>query len=158
MAGETLVTVVGNLTADPELRHTNSGIPVAAFTIASTPRVFDRERSEFIDGDPLFLRCSLWRQAGENAAQSLTRGMRVIVTGRLRQRTFDDKEGVRRITVEIDADEVAASLTYATAQVTKAYGQGMPSQSGPTPTARSVPDSASAQSSPSPAPAEPHPF
>jgi single-strand DNA-binding protein len=156
MAGETLVTVVGNLTADPELRHTNSGIPVAAFTIASTPRVFDRERSEFVDGDPLFLRCSLWRQAGENAAQSLTRGMRVIVTGRLRQRTFDDKEGIRRTTVEIDAEEVAASLTYATATVTKAYRQDMPSQGRPAPTARPVPDSTSA--SPSPAPTEPHPF
>ncbi|QDN94764.1 single-stranded DNA-binding protein (plasmid) [Streptomyces sp. RLB1-9] len=158
MAGETLVTVVGNLTADPELRHTNSGIPVAAFTIASTPRVFDRERSEFIDGETLFLRCSLWRQAGENAAQSLAQGTRVIVTGRLRQRTFDDKEGIRRTTVEIDADEVAASLTYATAQVTKAYRQGMQSQGGPAPTARPLPDSPSAQSSPSPAPAEPHPF
>lgn len=156
MAGETLVTVVGNLTADPELRHTNSGIPVAGFTIASTPRTFDRERSEFVDGEPLFLRCSLWRQAGENAAQSLTRGMRVIVTGRLRQRTFDDKEGIRRTTVEIDAEEVAASLTYATAKVTKAYRQGMPSQGGPAPAARPVPDSPSA--SPSPAPAEPHPF
>jgi single-strand DNA-binding protein len=156
MAGETLVTVVGNLTADPELRHTNSGIPVAGFTIASTPRTFDRERSEFVDGEPLFLRCSLWRQAGENAAQSLTRGMRVIVTGRLRQRTFDDKEGIRRTTVEIDAEEVAASLTYATATVTKAYRQDMPSQGGPAPTARPVPDSTSA--SPSPAPAEPHPF
>ncbi|MCX4425878.1 single-stranded DNA-binding protein [Streptomyces mirabilis] len=156
MAGETLVTVVGNLTADPELRHTNSGIPVAGFTIASTPRTFDRERSEFVDGEPLFLRCSLWRQAGENAAQSLTRGMRVIVTGRLRQRTFDDKEGIRRTTVEIDAEEVAASLTYATATVTKAYRQDMPSRDRPAPTARPVPDSPSA--SPSPAPAEPHPF
>ncbi|MGW2189028.1 single-stranded DNA-binding protein [Streptomyces sp. NPDC001719] len=156
MAGETLVTVVGNLTADPELRHTNSGIPVAGFTVASTPRTFDRERNEFIDGEPLFLRCSLWRQAGENAAQSLTRGMRVIVTGRLRQRTFDDKEGIRRTTVEIDAEEVAASLTYATAKVTKTYRQGMPSQGGPAPTAG--PGSASAQSSPSPTPAETHPF
>ncbi|MFJ9483858.1 single-stranded DNA-binding protein [Streptomyces mirabilis] len=156
MAGETLVTVVGNLTADPELRHTNSGIPVAAFTIASTPRTFDRERSEFVDGEPLFLRCSLWRQAGENAAQSLTRGMRVIVTGRLRQRTFDDKEGIRRTTMEIDAEEIAASLTHATAKVTKAYRQGTPSQDGPAPTARPVPDSPSA--SPSPAPTEPHPF
>ncbi|MDU9002089.1 single-stranded DNA-binding protein [Streptomyces mirabilis] len=130
----------------------------STFTIASTPRVFDRERSEFVDGDPLFLRCSLWRQAGENAAQSLTRGMRVIVTGRLRQRTFDDKEGIRRTTVEIDAEEVAASLTHATAKVTKAYRQGVPSQGGPAPTARPVPDSPSAQSSPSPAPTEPHPF
>jgi single-strand DNA-binding protein len=158
MAGETLVTVVGNLTADPELRHTSSGIPVAGFTIASTPRVFDRDRNEFVDAEPLFLRCSLWRQAGENAAQSLTRGMRVIVTGRLRQRTFDDKEGIHRTTVEIDVEEVAASLTYATAKVTKAYRQGMPSQSGPTPTTRPASDSTSAQSSSSPAPTEPHPF
>lgn len=93
MAGETLVTVVGNLTADPELRHTNSGLPVTGFTIASTPRVFDREHNEFV---ALFLRCSIWRQAAENAAQSLTKGARVIVTGRLKQRTFDDKEGTRR--------------------------------------------------------------
>ncbi|MEY9988359.1 single-strand DNA-binding protein [Streptomyces sp. V4I8] len=147
MAGETLVTVVGNLTADPELRHTNSGIPVAGFTIASTPRVFDRDRSEFVDGEPLFLRCSLWRQASENAAQSLTRGMRVIVTGRLRQRTFNDKEGIRRTTVEIDAEEVAASLTYATAKVTRTY--------------RAAPPSAAA-SAPAPAAADagsdPHPF
>jgi single-strand DNA-binding protein len=113
--------VVGNLTADPELRHTASGLPVAGFTIASTPRVFNRERNEFVDGEPLFLRCSLWRQAGENAAQSLTRGTRVIVTGRLRQRTFDDKEGQRRTTVEIDVEDVAVSLTYATAQVTKTH-------------------------------------
>jgi single-strand DNA-binding protein len=154
MAGETWVTVVGNLTADPELRHTNSGIPVAGFTIASTPRMFDRERSEFVDGEPLFLRCSLWRQAAENAAQSLTRGMRVIVTGRLRQRTFDDKEGIRRTTIEIDAEEVAASLTHATAKVTKAYRQNMPSQNGPAPSAKPVPT----QSAPRPAPAEPYPF
>ncbi|MGW1616756.1 single-stranded DNA-binding protein [Streptomyces sp. NPDC002285] len=157
MAGETLVTVVGNLTADPELRHTASGMPVASFTIASTPRVFDRDRNEFVDGEPLFLRCSLWRQAGENAAQSLTRGMRIIVTGKLRQRTFDDKEGQRRTTMEIDAEDVAVSLTYATAKVTKTYRQGMPSQSGSAPMARPVSDSAPATSS-SPAPAEPHPF
>ncbi|MEU5548132.1 single-stranded DNA-binding protein [Streptomyces sioyaensis] len=125
--------------------------------VASTPRVFDRDRSEFVDGEPLFLRCSLWRQAGENAAQSLTRGMRIIVTGRLRQRTFDDKEGQRRTTMEIDAEEVAASLTYATAKVTKTYRQGMPpQQSGPAPTARPTPEST--QTSPNSAPAEPHPF
>lgn len=158
MAGETVVTVVGNLTADPELRHTHSGIPVAGFTIASTPRLFDRDRSEFVDGQPLFLRCSLWRQAGENAAQSLSRGMRVIVTGRLSQRTFDDKQGIRRTTVEIDAEEVAASLTYATAKVTRTYRQGMPSQGGPAPTARPVADSAPTRPAPSPGPAEPHPF
>ncbi|MFD8394916.1 single-stranded DNA-binding protein [Streptomyces sp. NPDC059680] len=158
MAGETLVTVVGNVTADPELRHTASGLPVASFTIASTPRTFDRERNEFVDGEPLFLRCSLWRQAGENAAQSLTRGMRIIVTGRLRQRTFDDKEGQRRTTMEIDAEDVAVSLTYATAKVAKTYRQGMPSQSGHTPTAGPVSDSDSAPSSLSPEPGEPHPF
>lgn len=158
MAGETLVTVVGNLTADPELRHTASGMPVTSFTIASTPRVFDRDRNEFVDGEPLFLRCSLWRQAGENAAQSLTRGMRIIVTGKLRQRTFDDTEGQRRTTMEIDAEDVAVSLTYATAKVTKTYRQGVPSRSGPAPTAGPVSDTATAPSSPSPAPAEPHPF
>nr|WP_199550316.1 single-stranded DNA-binding protein [Streptomyces sp. N35] len=143
MAGETLVTVVGNLTADPELRHTNSGLAVANFTVASTPRTFDRERSEFVDGEPLFLRCSIWRQAAENAASSLTRGARVIVTGRLKQRTFDDNEGQRRTVLELDAEEVAVSLTYARAQVTKAYGaaQGVPAQNG--------------QSRPG---AEPHPF
>ncbi|MFI9825564.1 single-stranded DNA-binding protein [Streptomyces sp. NPDC052013] len=159
MAGGTLVTVVGNLTADPELRYTNSGIPVAGFTIASTPRIFDRDRSEFIDGEPLFLRCSLWRQAGENAAQSLARGMRVIVTGRLRQRTFDDKEGIRRTTVEIDAEEIAVSLTYARADVTKTYRQGMPSQRGPAPAAGPEADGTPAQpSSPDTTPAETHPF
>ncbi|MFE3187215.1 single-stranded DNA-binding protein [Streptomyces violascens] len=150
MAGETLVTVVGNLTADPELRHTASGIPVAGFTIASTPRVFNRERNEFVDGEPLFLRCSLWRQAGENAAQSLTKGSRVIVTGKLRQRTFDDKEGQRRTTVEIDAEDVAVSLMYARATVTKTYRPGTP-QSAPTASA----DQALPQSPP---PAGPHPF
>ncbi|MFJ9752853.1 single-stranded DNA-binding protein [Streptomyces chartreusis] len=131
MAGETLVSVVGNLTADPELRHTASGLPVAGFTIASTPRTYSRDRGEWTDGEPLFLRCSLWRQAGENAAQSLTRGTRVIVTGRLRQRTFDDKEGQRRTTVEIDAEDVAVSLTYATAQVTRTYRVAPPTAAAP---------------------------
>ncbi|MFD9622042.1 single-stranded DNA-binding protein [Streptomyces virginiae] len=119
-----MVTLVGNLTADPELRFTASGVPVAGFTIASTPRVHDRDRSEFTDGEPLFLRCTLWRQAAENAAETLTRGMRVIVTGRLKQRTFDDKEGQRRTVVEIDAEEAAPSLIYAKATVTKAHRPG----------------------------------
>ncbi|MBT2369381.1 single-stranded DNA-binding protein [Streptomyces sp. ISL-10] len=155
MAGETLVTVVGNLTADPELRHTNSGIPVAGFTIASTPRVFDRERNEFVDGEPLFLRCSIWRQAAENAAQSLVKGARVIVTGRLKQRTFDDKEGIRRTVVEIDAEEIAASLTYATAKVTKTYRPGGAGQAGPGP----APSPAANTGRPGePAPSETHPF
>ncbi|WP_030688823.1 single-stranded DNA-binding protein [Streptomyces sp. NRRL B-1347] len=156
MAGETLVTVAGNLTADPELRHTASGLPVAGFTIASTPRVFDRDRNEFVDGEPLFLRCSIWRQAGENAAQSLTRGMRIIVTGRLKQRTFDDKKGQRRTVLEIDAEDVAVSLAYMTAQVTKTYRPGAPAQGGPAPMAG--PGSASARPAPGTAPAEPHPF
>ncbi|MFC0844760.1 single-stranded DNA-binding protein [Streptomyces noboritoensis] len=121
MAGETLVTVVDNLTADPELRHTAAGLAVASFTIASTPRTYQRERGEWADGEPLFLRCSLWRQTAENAQASLRRGMRVIVTGRLRQRSFDDAEGQHRTTVEIDAEDVALSLTHATAQVTKTY-------------------------------------
>ncbi|MFF3399616.1 single-stranded DNA-binding protein [Streptomyces sp. NPDC002659] len=156
MAGETLVTVVGNLTADPELRHTATGLPVAGFTIASTPRVFNRERNEFVDGEPLFLHCSLWRQAGENAAASLTKRMRVIVTGRLRQRTFDDKEGQRRTTVEIDAEEVAASLMYARAAVTKTYRPGTTPQSGPAPTPGSaVGDTGRARGQATP---EPHPF
>ncbi|MGW0828325.1 single-stranded DNA-binding protein [Streptomyces sp. NPDC002845] len=151
MAGETLVTVVGNLTADPELRHTNSGLSVTGFTIASTPRVFDRERNEFVDGEPLFLRCSIWRQAAENAAQSLTKGARVIVTGRLKQRTFDDKEGVRRTVVEIEAEEIAASLTYAKAAVTKTY---QPGGTAPAPRPATT-DTGQAQG---PAPAATHPF
>jgi single-strand DNA-binding protein len=155
MAGETLVTVVGNLTADPELRYTASGIPVAGFTVASTPRTFDRDRGEFIDGEPLFLRCSLWRQAGENAAQSLTRGMQVIVTGRLKQRTYDDKEGQSRTVVEIDAEEIAASLTYATAKVTKTYRPGTAGQSGAGPAASPAGNPEQPQD---PAPAETHPF
>ncbi|WP_406434647.1 single-stranded DNA-binding protein [Streptomyces sp. NBC_01594] len=156
MAGETLVTVVGNLTADPELRYTNSGIPVVGFTIASTSRTFDRERSEFVDGEPLFLRCSLWRQAAENAAQSLQRGMRVIVNGRLKQRTFDDKEGQRRTVVEVDAEEVAASLTYAKAAVTKVTRSagGAPPRQGQAPAAESRP----AGQAQAPAGGEPHPF
>jgi single-strand DNA-binding protein len=156
MAGETLVTVVGNLTADPELRFTASGIPVAGFTVASTPRVFDRERGEFHDGEPLFLRCSLWRQTAENVAQSLTKGMRVIVTGRLKQRTFDDKEGQRRTVVEIDAEEIAASLMYATAAVTKTFRNAAAPQAGPP--LSCGPASDSAQQDQSTAPADPHPF
>ncbi|MET8413158.1 single-stranded DNA-binding protein [Streptomyces sp. NPDC005195] len=156
MAGEMLVTVVGNLTADPELRYTNSGIPVVGFTIASTPRTFDRERSEFVDGEPLFLRCSLWRQAAENAAQSLQRGMRVIVNGRLKQRTFDDKEGQRRTVVEVDAEEVAASLTYAKAAVTKVTrsADDAPPRQGQAPAA----ESRHAGQAQAPAGGEPHPF
>jgi len=120
MAGETILTVVGNLTADPELRFTPSGAAVANFTVASTPRTFDKASNEWKDGDALFLRCSIWRQAAENVAESLTRGARVVVTGRLKQRSFETKEGEKRTVVELDVDEVGPSLKYATAKVTKA--------------------------------------
>lgn len=119
MAGETTITVVGNLTRDPELRFTPSGAAVANFTVASTPRTFDRASGEWKDGDAMFLDCSIWRQAAENVAESLSKGMRVIVTGRLRQRNYEDKNGNRRSVLEIDVDEVGPSLRYATAQVTR---------------------------------------
>ncbi|SHK81287.1 single-strand binding protein [Pseudonocardia thermophila] len=119
MAGETVITVVGNLTADPELRFTPSGAAVANFTVASTPRTLDRQTGEWKDGEALFLRCNIWRQAAENVAESLTRGMRVVVTGRLRQRSFETREGEKRTVVELDVDEVGPSLRYATAKVSK---------------------------------------
>src|SRR5215471_8581827 len=119
MAGETVVTVVGNLTADPELRFTPSGAAVASFTIASTPRTFDRNANEWKDGEALFLRCSIWRQAAENVAESLQRGMRVIVQGRLKQRSFETREGEKRTVVEVEVDEIGPSLRYATAKVNK---------------------------------------
>ncbi|RSD15481.1 single-stranded DNA-binding protein [Amycolatopsis eburnea] len=119
MAGETMVTVVGNLTADPELRFTPAGAAVANFTIASTPRQLDRESGEWRDGDPVFLRCSVWRQYAENAAESLLRGTRVIAHGRLRQRSYDTQEGEKRTVMELDVDELGPSLRYATAKVTK---------------------------------------
>jgi len=120
MAGDTIITVVGNLTADPELRFTPSGAAVANFTVASTPRTFDRQTQEWKDGDALFLRCNVWRQAAENVAESLTRGARVVVSGRLKQRSFETKEGEKRTVVELEVDEVGPSLRYATAKVTKA--------------------------------------
>lgn len=120
MAGETIITVVGNLTADPELRFTPAGAAVANFTVASTPRTFDRQSGEWKDGDALFMRCSLWRQAAENVAESLTRGARVLVTGRLKQRSFETKEGEKRTVVELEVDEIGPSLRYATATVNKA--------------------------------------
>jgi single-strand DNA-binding protein len=119
MAGETIVTVVGNLTGDPELRFLPNGAAVASFTVASTPRTFDRQSGEWKDGEALFLRCSVWRQVAENAAETLQRGMRVIVTGRLKQRSFETKEGEKRTVVELDVDEVGPSLRYATAKVNK---------------------------------------
>ncbi len=119
MAGETVITVVGNLTADPELRYTPAGAAVANFTVASTPRTLDRESGEWKDGQGLFLRCNIWRQAAENVAESLSRGTRVIVQGRLKQRSYETKEGEKRTVVELDVDEVAPSLRFATAKVNK---------------------------------------
>ena len=119
MAGETPITVVGNLTADPELRFTPSGAAVANFRIASTPRTFDKQSNEWKDGDALFLSCSVWRQAAENVAETLTRGARVVVQGRLRQRSFETREGEKRTVVEMEVDEVGPSLRYATAKVNK---------------------------------------
>src|SRR5207342_3194507 len=119
MAGDTVITVVGNLTADPELRFTPSGAAVASFTVASTPRTFDRQSNEWKDGEALFLRCSIWRQAAENVAESLQRGMRVVVTGRLKQRSFETREGEKRTVIELDVDEIGPSLKYATAKINK---------------------------------------
>ncbi|MGD9989250.1 single-stranded DNA-binding protein [Pseudonocardia sp.] len=125
MAGETVITVVGNLTADPELRFTPSGAAVANFTVASTPRTFDRQSGEWKDGEALFLRCNVWRQAAENVAETLTRGMRVMVQGRLKQRSFETREGEKRTVVELEVDEVGPSLKYATAKVNKvSRGEG----------------------------------
>jgi single-strand DNA-binding protein len=120
MAGDTIITVVGNLTADPELKFTPSGAAVANFTVASTPRIFDRQANEWRDGDALFLRCNIWRQAAENVAESLSRGSRVIVTGRLKQRSFETREGEKRTVIELEVDEIGPSLRYATAKVNKA--------------------------------------
>ncbi|MBU3059943.1 single-stranded DNA-binding protein [Nocardia sp. NEAU-G5] len=119
MAGDTVITVIGNLTADPELRFTPAGAAVANFTVASTPRVFDRNTNEWKDGEALFLRCNIWREAAENVAESLTRGSRVIVSGRLKQRSFETREGEKRTVVELEVDEVGPSLRYATAKVNK---------------------------------------
>ncbi|MFF5701666.1 single-stranded DNA-binding protein [Streptomyces sp. NPDC012794] len=124
MAGETVITVVGNLVDDPELRFTPSGAAVAKFRVASTPRTFDRQTNEWKDGESLFLTCSVWRQAAENVAESLQRGMRVIVQGRLKQRSYEDREGVKRTVYELDVEEVGPSLKNATAKVAKTTGRG----------------------------------
>ncbi len=124
MAGETLITLVGNLTADPELRFTPSGAAVANFTVASTPRTFDRQTNEWRDGDAMFLNCAVWRQAAENVAESLQKGMRVIVQGRLKSRSYETREGERRTVFEIDVDEIGPALRYATAKVTRTTSQG----------------------------------
>jgi single-strand DNA-binding protein len=124
MAGETIITLVGNLTGDPELRFTPSGAAVANFTVASTPRTFDRQTNEWKDGETLFMRCSIWRDAAENVAESLQRGTRVVVTGRLKSRSYETKEGEKRTVIEMDADEVGPSLRYATAKVNKTQRGG----------------------------------
>jgi len=124
MAGETVITVVGNLTADPELRYTQNGLAVANFTIASTPRTFDRQANEWKDGEALFLRASVWREFAEHVAGSLTKGSRVIATGRLKQRSYETKEGEKRTSIELEVDEIGPSLRYATAQVTRAQPGG----------------------------------
>jgi single-strand DNA-binding protein len=125
MAGETTITIIGNLTADPELRFTPQGAAVASFTVASTPRTFDKQAQEWRDGDALFLRCSVWREQAENVAESLVKGSRVVVVGTLKQRSFETREGEKRTVVECDATEVAPSLRYAQAKIQKAArGEG----------------------------------
>jgi single-strand DNA-binding protein len=152
MAGETIITVVGNLTSDPELRYTQNGLAVANFTIASTPRSFDRASNDWKDGDALFLRASVWREFAEHVAGSLTKGSRVIATGRLKQRSYETKEGEKRTSIELEVDEIGPSLRYATAQVTRtsssreggggAPGGRAPSQVADEPWAASAPDAA----------------
>ncbi|MFC4397123.1 single-stranded DNA-binding protein [Arthrobacter sedimenti] len=124
MAGETTITVIGNLTNDPELRFTPSGSAVANFTIASTPRTFDRQSNEWKDGETLFLRAAVWREAAENVAESLTKGMRVIVTGRLKSRSYETKEGEKRTVIELEVDEIGPSLRYANAKVNRTQRSG----------------------------------
>src|ERR1700716_1992998 len=139
MAGETVITVVGNLTADPELRFTASGAAVANFTVASTPRTLDRQSGEGKDGEALFLRCNIWRGAAENVAESLTRGARVIVSGRLKQRSFETREGEKRTVIELEVDEIGPSLRYATAKVNK-VNRGNGSGGFGSPRLRAAPD------------------
>jgi single-strand DNA-binding protein len=136
-AGDVTITVIGNLTDDPELRFTPSGAAVAKFRVASTPRFLDKQTNEWKDGEPLFLACNLWRQAAENVAESLQRGARVIVTGRLRQRSYETREGEKRTVMELEVDEIGPSLRYATAKVQKmqrssggGYGSGGGGNSG----------------------------
>ena len=124
MAGETVLTIIGNLAADPELRFTQSGAAVANFTVISTPRTLDKKTNEWKDGEPLSIRCNIWRQPAEHVAESLTRGDRVIVTGRLRQRSFETKQGEKRTVVELEADEVGVSLKFATAKASRATRSG----------------------------------
>ena len=131
MSNDTTITIVGNLTADPELRFTPSGAAVAGFTIAATPRHFDKDSGQWKDGDPLFMRCSIWRGYAENVAETLTKGMQVIATGRLKQRSYVDRDEVKRTVVELDVDEIGPALRFATAKVTKATRTSQPqSQNG----------------------------
>lgn len=130
MAGDTVITVIGNLTSDPELRFTPSGSAVANFTIASTPRAFDRQSNEWKDGETLFLRAAVWREAAENVAESLTKGMRVIVTGRLKSRSYETKEGEKRTVIELEVDEIGPSLRYANAKVNRTQRSGGGGQGG----------------------------
>jgi len=130
MAGETVITVVGNLTADPELRYTQNGLAVANFTIASTPRTFDRQANEWKDGEALFLRASVWREFAEHVAGSLTKGSRVIAQGRLKQRSYETKEGEKRTSIELEIDEIGPSLRYATAQITRTQSSRGPGGGG----------------------------
>lgn len=125
-AGDVNITVIGNLTADPELRYTPNGAAVANFTVASTPRQFDRQSNEWKDGETLFMRCSIWREAAENVSESLQRGARVVVTGRLKSRSYETKEGEKRTTTELEVDEIGPSLRYATAKVNKTQRSGGP--------------------------------
>lgn len=122
MAGETQITLIGNLTSDPELRFTPNGAAVANFTVASTPRTFDRQANEWKDGDSMFLNCSIWRQYAEHVAESLQKGMRVIVQGRLKSRSYETREGEKRTVFEVDVDEIGPALRYATAKVTRTSG------------------------------------
>ena len=124
MAGETPITLIGNLTADPELRFTPSGAAVANFTVASTPRTFDRQTNEWRDGDSMFLNCAVWRQYAENVAESLQKGMRVVVSGRLKSRSYETREGEKRTVFEVDVDEIGPALRYATAKVNRTTGGG----------------------------------
>ena len=124
MAGETTPTIIGNLTNDPELRFTPSGSAVANFTVASTPKTFDRNSNEWKDGETLFMRCAAWKEMGENVAESLTKGMRVVVTGRLKSRSYDTKEGEKRTVIELEVDEIGPSLKYANAKVNRTQRNG----------------------------------
>lgn len=130
MAGETTLTVIGNLTNDPELRFNPSGSAVANFTIASTPKTFDRNSNEFKDGETLFLRCSVWRETAENVAESLTKGMRVIVSGRLKSRSYETKEKEKRTVIELEVDEIGPSLRFANAKVNRTQRNNEPTASG----------------------------